>query len=64
MTYINPDSIVNFATSVGADIKSLKARVTAVETSGGSNPAPTGDLDMGSITDTSTTTVYDMGTLS
>lgn len=63
MTYINPDSIVNFATAVGADIKSLKDRVTAVETSGGGNPAPTGDLDMGSITDTSTTTTYDMGTL-
>lgn len=63
MTYIIPDSIVNFATAVGADIKSLKSRVTAVETSGGGT-APTGDLDMGSITDTNTTTTYDMGTLS
>jgi hypothetical protein len=63
MTYINPDSIVTFATNVGIDIKSLKSRVTAIENSGGGSSPPTGDLDMGLVTDTSTTTTYDMGTL-
>jgi hypothetical protein len=39
MTYINPDSIVTFATAVGTDVKSLKSRVTAVEQGGSAGPA-------------------------
>lgn len=57
------DQLPQFAAAVGADVKSLKTRLTAVEASQSSNPLSSPLIDLGSIADTPTQ-VFNMGTIS